>query len=128
MGTYGIFLAAVVTFLVVGIAGVKIAERWTRRAHALVEDGALLLDVQKRHDFKRAHIEGALNIPYDELKTRMRELDRERAVVVYCKNGVRSLLARSLLKSHGFRRVSYLGVMGNWLRFFPDQPRFPQEG
>lgn len=82
--------------------------------------------MQTPHDFKRAHIEGALNIPYRELAQRLGGLDPARPVVVYCKHGIRSLLARRTLK--GFRRVVYLGVMGNWLRFFPDQPQFPQEG
>src|SRR5262245_17404690 len=90
MNVYGLFLLAVVVFLVVGISGVKIAERWTLRAHALVDRGALLLDVQRPYEFKKAHIEGALNIPREELSERLDELDKEQAIVVYDKLGIRS--------------------------------------
>lgn len=84
-------------------------------AHRLVEAGALLLDVRTPEEFAGGHIQGAVNIPVQELERRMAEVgDRERAVVVYCRSGARSATAAAMLRDAGHRRVHDLGPMSRW--------------
>lgn len=51
----------------------------------LVDDGAQLVEVLERRQYRLAHLPGAVHIPAWELtRERARELDPERPVVVYC--------------------------------------------
>ncbi|MBS1153906.1 MAG: rhodanese-like protein [Myxococcaceae bacterium] len=87
-----------------------------KTARALVKDQkALLLDVRTDDEFKARHLEGAVNIPVEDLEKRIAELtDKKRPVVVYCKSGGRSAKAAALLKAAGFTQVHDLGGIGNW--------------
>jgi phage shock protein E len=84
-------------------------------AQKLVSGGALLLDVRTAEEFAQGHIPQAKNVPVRDLAARMPEVgDPGRVVVVYCSAGVRSAVARSMLKSRGFGRVFNLGPMSRW--------------
>jgi hydroxyacylglutathione hydrolase len=65
----------------------------------------LVVDVRSPGEFKKSHIEGALNIPAPELRTRYRELDESRPVSLICSTGHRSSLGASILKMNGFQYV-----------------------
>ncbi len=85
------------------------------KARQLVENGALLLDVRTRDEYAGSHIPGAVNIPVQELESRLKELTpKSRAVVVYCRSGMRSASAAAVLKREGYAEVYDLGGMGNW--------------
>lgn len=85
-------------------------------AHALVKDGAFLLDVRSPGEFAEGHLAGAVNVPVSELEATLASLpaDRSRQIVVYCRSGLRSARARALLLKAGFPRVEDLGGMSNW--------------
>ena len=84
-------------------------------AHQLVADGALLLDVRTPREFDAGHIEGAVNIPVQELRARVDELgSTESPIVVYCRSGNRSHHAKMFLESQGFDQVHDLGSYRNW--------------
>lgn len=84
-------------------------------ARTLVANGARLVDVRTAEEFASGHIEGAVNIPVQELDRRMRELDPvEQPVVVYCRSGARSRRASEMLRSGGFTSVHDLGAMSRW--------------
>jgi rhodanese-related sulfurtransferase len=84
------------------------------QAHLLVQKGALLLDVRSPEEFKEGHIEGAVNIPVQDLENRMGEVGpRERSVVVYCHSGMRSGRAAQMLERAGYS-VADLGPMSRW--------------
>jgi rhodanese-related sulfurtransferase len=86
-----------------------------QEGRALVQGGALLLDVRSPEEFAAGHLDGALNIPVGELEQRLAEVGpKERPVVVYCRSGARSSRARSLLLAKGWQRVENLGSQGNW--------------
>jgi phage shock protein E len=80
------------------------------RARELVSHGAILLDVRGPEEFAAGHLEGARNIPVQDLLKRLDELgSRDRPVVVYCRSGRRSAVARSLLTACGFAQVDDVG-------------------
>ncbi|KPK16404.1 MAG: hypothetical protein AMJ62_05705 [Myxococcales bacterium SG8_38] len=84
-------------------------------ARQLVQDGALLVDVRSPGEFSGGHIEGAVNIPIQELKGRLGELGDSRAeIVVYCQSGGRSAIAKRLLERNGFENVHDLGGIHQW--------------
>ena len=66
----------------------------------------VLLDVRTPLEFAENHIEGAINIPASDLRTRYRELDKSRKTVVLCSSGNRSSLGASILSQHGFAKVT----------------------
>jgi glyoxylase-like metal-dependent hydrolase (beta-lactamase superfamily II)/rhodanese-related sulfurtransferase len=65
----------------------------------------VLVDVRAPLEFEDNHIEGAVNIPVAELRTRHAELEKEKTTVLICSSGNRSSLGASILKQHGFKDV-----------------------
>lgn len=82
-------------------------------AHALVQQGATLVDVRSDGEWSSGHIDGAVHMPVDEISERMSELPRDHTIVVYCASGMRSARAASALRSAGYE-VRDLGAMSNW--------------
>lgn len=83
-------------------------------AKALVQKGATLVDVRTPEEFAGGHIEGAVNIPIDELDARKGELKKDADIVVYCRSGGRSARGKALLTAAGYAKVQDLGGMSNW--------------
>jgi phage shock protein E len=74
----------------------------------------LYVDVRSPGEFAGGHVDGALNIPLDQLARRIDELgtDRSREIVLYCASGGRSAMACGLLHQLGFERVRNGGGIG----------------
>jgi phage shock protein E len=84
-------------------------------AHQIVESGARLIDVRTAEEFSAGHIEGAVNIPVQELPARIGELGAKNdPIVVYCRSGARSGSAKRMLESAGYTKVFDLGPMSRW--------------
>lgn len=80
-------------------------------AKDLVPAGGVVLDVRTREEFASGHVEGALNIPVQELVARIDELGAPgRHVVVYCRSGGRSATAAQILRRAGYE-VTDIGPM-----------------
>ncbi len=73
-----------------------------------------LLDVRQPWEHAYCRIPGDTPLPLGELPARVDELDREAAIVTYCKVGERSAWAASFLLQNGFRNVRNLrgGIYG----------------
>lgn len=85
------------------------------RARDMVVEGATLLDVRTRAEYRQRHIKQAVNIPVQELESRLDELPPNTdKIVLYCRSGNRSARAKSLLERHGFEEVYDLGAIGRW--------------
>ena len=85
---------------------------------AKVANGALLVDVRSPEEFAAGHVEGARNIPYDQVERRLVEFgnDTHREIVLYCGSGRRAGLAQETLKAHGFTRSFNAGGYDAWLK------------
>lgn len=93
----------------------EIARSLGHRAHQIVNQGGLLLDVRTREEHDDASLPQSINIPVQELQGRLKELpDKHRPTVVYCRSGGRSAAATTLLQNAGFTQVFDLGAMSNW--------------
>lgn len=91
-------------------------------AHKLVASGAVLIDVRTPDEFQARHIEGAVNIPVDDLASRMSEVqtltsgDSKKPIVVYCHSGNRAGRAKKVLEGKGYSQVTNLGGIDDWDR------------
>lgn len=83
-------------------------------AREKIKAGALVLDVRTPGEYQAGHYEGAMNIPVQDLKSRLGELkDKQRAIVVYCASGMRSASAAKILTAAGFVDVTNAGGFAN---------------
>ncbi len=78
----------------------------------LVNDGAIILDVRTKGEFDGGHINGAINIPVDQLINNLSKFkDKSKPIITCCASGMRSATAKSILKSNDYESV-YNG--GSW--------------
>ena len=66
----------------------------------------VLIDVRNPGEVSLGTIKGSLAVSLPSLLNRIPELDPTKPTVVFCAGGYRSSIARSLLRSHGFKDVS----------------------
>lgn len=86
-----------------------------KQAHELVAEGAKLVDVRSPEEYNERHIEGAVNIPVDDLPARATELgSKDQPVVLYCRTGRRAERAAKSLREAGYTKVENLGGIDNW--------------
>jgi len=80
-------------------------------------EGAVILDVRTPQEFAAGHVPGAVNIPHDQLASRLGEIGaaKDAPVVVYCESGGRASVAASVLQGAGYRDIRHLaGDMRAW--------------
>lgn len=76
---------------------------------------AFLIDVRDPGEFKLGHVEGAVNIPLNSLRERMKELPRDKEILLYCGVGQRSYYALRALRLNGFGASNISGGMMSYL-------------
>lgn len=69
----------------------------------------VLVDVRSADEYQNGHVEGALNIPVDELRDKLALLDKSKAIVVYCQVGLRGYIADRILSQNGFVAYNVTG-------------------
>ncbi len=69
------------------------------------DDNSYLLDVRTVREFEAGHIEGAANIPVDEIRDRLSEIPAGKRIDIYCEAGLRGYLASRILRQNGFNEV-----------------------
>ncbi|WP_182525303.1 rhodanese-like domain-containing protein [Nocardioides dongkuii] len=77
-----------------------------REAARLLLEGALVVDVRREFEWRRAHIPGAVHLPLEELPDRCVDLPEDRLLITFCTGGIRSAGAANLLVEHGFDAVN----------------------
>ena len=76
----------------------------------LPDDGSVtLLDVRSPGEYARGAIDGFMNIPLDELRNRLEELDKEKPIYLTCEVGLRGYLAARILMQNGFEVFNLSG-------------------
>jgi len=84
-------------------------------AGALIERGAILVDVRTPEEWAAGHAPQARHLPLDQLPTRHGELPRDRRIVVVCRSGGRSGAATEALVGAGYDAVNLEGGMRAWV-------------
>ena len=103
---YRYFTLALILVSVAALA-VKGDTKQAEAGWALIQSGALLVDVRTPEEYAGGHIEGAVNVPYtetDKLASAIGE-DKDRSVVVYCGSGRRAGKAKTALEALGYTHI-----------------------
>ncbi|MCP5076587.1 MAG: FAD-dependent oxidoreductase [Psychromonas sp.] len=74
-----------------------------------LNENQLLLDVRDPGELNNGFIEGAMNIPVDQLRQRMDELPKDKEIVIYCQVGLRGNVAYRQLVNSGFKACNLIG-------------------
>jgi hydroxyacylglutathione hydrolase len=86
-----------------------------REAAAMIETKRpFVLDARRQTEFVEGHIEGASNISHTRLLARLKEVPRDRPILVNCRSGGRSARACSLLQKHGYDATNLAGGYLAW--------------
>lgn len=75
----------------------------------LRQENVQLVDTRTVKEYERGHAPDFINIPLDELRDRLNELDPTRPVYVMCHTGIRSYIASRILTGHGFDVSNFSG-------------------
>lgn len=73
------------------------------------DDSVTLLDTRTKKEFDSGHIEGFINIPLDELRERLEEIEKGKPVYVMCQSGLRSYIATRILEGRGYAAYNFSG-------------------
>jgi len=72
----------------------------------------VLIDVRTKNEYNAGKIGNAINIPVDELRSRITEIPRDKRIFIYCLGGLRGYLAQRTLVQHGY--TSTLNLSGGY--------------
>lgn len=85
-------------------------------AQALIESGAVLVDVREPAEWKAGHAPQAVHIPLSQLPSKLSKLSKDKQIVTACKVGGRSARAAAMLRKNGYDVVDMSGGMMAWAR------------
>jgi rhodanese-related sulfurtransferase len=72
-------------------------------------EDVILLDTRTPFEYMRGRADGFINIPLDDLRERVGELDKTKKIYVMCQSGLRSYLATRILMQNGFDAYNFAG-------------------
>ncbi len=99
-----------VGFIIENIKNGVVKQWYYEDAESLQQkDDIIRLDTRTPEEYSRGHVEGFINIPVDELRERIGELDRSKPVYVICQSGLRSYIATRILAGNGFDAYNFAG-------------------
>lgn len=97
-------------FMIENIAEGLVKQYHWDQVEKLPRDGSVtLLDTRTPGEYAAGHIEGYINIPVDELRERLDEIDSDKPVYVICQSGIRSYIASRILTQNGFDAYNFSG-------------------
>ena len=97
-------------FMIENIANGVLKQWHLEDVDKLPRDGSVtLLDTRTVGEYAGGHIDGFTNIPVDELRERLGELDKSKPVYVICQSGLRSYIACRILSGYGFTCYNFSG-------------------
>ena len=79
-------------------------------------EGYIILDVRTTAEYHEGHIEGAINVPNEEINDKeiKRLPDKDQMIFVYCRSGNRSKDASEKLVKLGYTNIIEFGGINTW--------------
>ena len=97
-------------FIIDNIANGLLKQWHLEDVDRLPRDGSVtLLDTRTVGEYSYGHINGFKNIPVDELRERLNEVEKGKPVYVICQSGLRSYIASRILEGNGFESYNFAG-------------------
>jgi rhodanese-related sulfurtransferase len=72
-----------------------------------------LVDVRSKDEFNSGSCKSALNIPVDQIQNNLSKFKDKKNIVVFCRSGMRSSHAKSILERNGYSNVTNGGTCDN---------------
>ena len=82
---------------------------WKDVSKYIYYSDVLIVDLRDPGEYKKGHIRGAWNIPYEELEGRMKQLRGYKRVILYCDYGNQSMEAARTLAADGWQAAPVVG-------------------
>lgn len=79
----------------------------------ILSDNPFLVDVRSREEFNSGSCKGAVNIPVDQIQNQLSKFKDKKNIVVFCRSGMRSSQAKSILEKNGVVNVTNGGGFEN---------------
>lgn len=81
-----------------------------------INKSIILLDVRSKMEYAEGHIDGAINMPLDQLEEHIEEVipKKEQTIYLYCRSGVRTLTAGDILLDLGYTSIYDIGGIIHW--------------
>lgn len=73
------------------------------------DESVTLLDVRTKLEFQTGHIDGFINIPVDDLREHLDELNKSKPIYIMCQSGLRSYIAARILNGNGYDVYNFSG-------------------
>ena len=102
-----------------GLQVISITE--LRALQKTVNKDFILVDVDAAGKFKEEHIDGAVNVPLEDIENRKKEIPTDKLIVIYCHCGEVASIAMAAVKKlseMGFNNVVYLGTPSSAYRVY----------
>ena len=97
-------------FMIDNIANGVLKQWHLEDVENLPRDGSVtLLDSRTVGEYAQGHIDGFKNIPVDELRERLDEVEKGKPVYVICQSGLRSYIASRILEGNGYTAYNFAG-------------------
>lgn len=77
----------------------------------------VIMDVRNEAEYKKHHIDGAVNIPYRLIEYDEAELDKNKIYVIYCEHGGVSIMAAKKLFKKGYQVINTIGGLVAYDRY-----------
>lgn len=104
-------IAAPATFVATPMSQEALLEQQAKHPKQL-----FVLDVRTPQEYAEGHVPGAVNVPHDQLASRLAEVPKDKDVVLYCRSGRRAGMAADVLAANGYKHLSHLeGDMNAWV-------------
>ena len=87
----------------------------------------LFIDVRSEDEYQSGHIDGAINIPLDELRNHLNEINKNKMLCINCQSALRSYIACRILSQYGFKCKHLSGGYRIYSNYMNDL-RFIKEG
>jgi len=71
----------------------------------VIDEGAFLVDVRTPGEFNQGNVKGSVNIPVDSIASKLSLFKNKKNIIVFCRSGSRSNMAKTILENHGFNNV-----------------------
>lgn len=97
-------------FMIDNIVTGKVKQFHWDELDKLPQDGSVtLLDTRTQGEYARGHVDGFINIPVDDLRESLENIDKSKPVYVMCQSGLRSYIACRILAGEGFDCYNFSG-------------------
>ena len=104
--TFTLLIVCLTAFTLPANAENNVSTAWDKINH-----GATVIDVRTADEFATGHVEGAINIPFEDIVPELAKLklDKTTDLVLYCRSGRRSGIALDALKAEGYSKTLNAG-------------------